>query len=88
MLNHMLNNWSTKIESFKINFILISRKDNVLADTLSRLINIDPDVQQKPELKDHTFRKYCFKTLPKARESTHHQVIGGEDFDVCKIKIT
>ena len=49
---------------------------------------MDPDVEQQPELKDHEFGKYCFETLPKARGSTHHQVIGGEDFDVCEIKIT
>ena len=49
---------------------------------------MDPDVEQQPELKDHEFGKYCFETLPKARGSTHHQVIGGEDFDMCEIKIT
>ena len=84
----MVNNWSTKIESFNINFVHISGKDNVLADTLSRLIDMDPDVEQQPELKDHEFGKYCFEMLPKARGSTHHQVIGGEDFDVCEIQIT
>ena len=79
----MVNNWSTEIDSFNINFIHISGKGNVLAVTLSRLIDMDPDVEQEPELKDHEFRKYCFETLPKARGSTHHQVISGEDFDVC-----
>ena len=44
-LNDTMNNWSTKIESFNINFIHISGKDNVLADTLSRLIDIDPDFE-------------------------------------------
>ena len=88
MLNHTVDNWSTKIESFNINFIHISEKDNVLVDTLSRLFDIGPDVQQKPELKDYEFRKYCFETLPKARGFTHHQVNGGEDFNVCEIKIT
>ena len=57
-------------------------------DTLSRLIDMDPDVKKQPELKDHEFWKYCFETLPKARGSTHHQVIGGEDFNVYEIKIT
>ena len=54
-LNHMVNNWSTEIESFNINFVHISGKDNVLADTLSRLIDMDPDVEQQPELKDQDF---------------------------------
>ena len=49
---------------------------------------MDPDVEQQPELKNHEFRKYCFEMLPKARGSTHHRVIGGEDFDMCEIQIT
>ena len=55
---------------------------------LSRLIDIDPDLKQQPKLKDHEFGKYCFETLPKARGYTHHQRIGGEDYDVCEIQIT
>ena len=43
-LNDTENNWSTEIESFNINFVHISGKDNVLADILSRLIDIDPDL--------------------------------------------
>ena len=39
-LNNMVNNWSTEIESFNINFVHISGKANVIADTLSRLIDI------------------------------------------------
>ena len=52
MLNNTVNNLAMKIESFKINFIHIAGKDNVLADMLSRLIDIDPDVELQPELKD------------------------------------
>ena len=87
-LNDMVNTWSTEIESFNINFVHIAGKDNVLADTLSRLIDIDSDLEQQPILKDHEFGKYCFETLPKARGYTHHQKIGGEDYDVCEIQIT
>ena len=46
-LNNMVNNWSTEIESFNINFVHISGKANVLVDTLSRLIDTDPDLQQQ-----------------------------------------
>ena len=88
ILNDTVNNWSTEIESFNINFVHISGKDNVLADTLSRLVNIDPDLKQQPNLKDHEFGKYGFETLPKARGYTHHQRIGGEDYDICEIQIT
>ena len=50
-LNNTVDNWAVEIESFKIRFVHIAGKDNVLTDTLSRLINIDPDVEQEPELK-------------------------------------
>ena len=45
-LNATVNNQSTEIESFNINFVHISGKENMLADTLSRLIDIDPDLKQ------------------------------------------
>ena len=78
-LNRTVNNWSTEIESFNINFVHISGKANVLADILSRLIDTDPDLQQQPELEGHEFRKYCFETLPKARGSINEVTIGGEN---------
>ena len=87
-LNDTVNNWSTEIESFNINFVHISGKDNILADTLSRLIDIDSDLEQPPKLQDHEFGKYCFETLPKARGSTPLQKIAGEGFDMCEIQIT
>ena len=77
-LNNTVNNWSTEIKSFNINFVHISGKANVLADTLSRLIDTDPDLQQQPELEGHEFGKYCFETLPKVRGSTSEVKIGGE----------
>ena len=64
-LNNTVDNWAVEIESFKINFIHIAGKDNVLADTLSRLIDIDPDVVLEPELKDYEFGHYAFETLSK-----------------------
>ena len=58
-LNNTVNNWATEIESFKIKFIHIAGKDNMLVDTLSRCININPDIVLEPELKDHEFRRYA-----------------------------
>ena len=87
-LNNMVNNWSTEIESFNINFVHISGKANMLAYTLSRLIDTDPDLQQQPELEGHEFGKYYFKVLPKARGSKTHTKIGGDMAEVCEIQIT
>ena len=87
-LNNTVNNWSTDIESFNINFVHISGKANVLVDTLSRLIDTDPDLQQQPELEGHEFRKYCSETLPKVRGSTSEVKICGEMAEVFEIQIT
>ena len=43
-LNLHVNNWAVEIESFKKKFEHIAGKDNVIADTLSHLIDIDPDI--------------------------------------------
>ena len=86
-LNNTVNNWSTEIESFNINFVHISGKANVLADTSSRLIDTDPDLQQQPELEGHEFGKYCFETLPKVRGSVNEIKIGGTMAEVCEIQI-
>ena len=66
-LNNTVDNWAVEIESFKIKFLHIVGKDNILEDTLSRLIDIDPDVKQEPELKDYEFKHYSFETLPRAK---------------------
>ena len=66
-LNNTVDNWAVEIESFKIKFVHIAGKDNILADTLSRLININPNVEQEPELKDYEFAHYAFETLSKAK---------------------
>ena len=87
-LNNTVNNWSTEIESFNINFVHISGKANILANTLSRLIDTDPNLKQQLELEGHEFGKYCFETLPKARGLVCHKKVGGNEAEVCKIQIT
>ena len=88
-LNNTVNNWAMEIESFKIEFVHIAGKDNILADTLSRLIDIAPDVELQPELKDCEFGHYAFETLPKAKGKMVPEVITSVDgVDVCEINIT
>ena len=41
-LNNTVDSWAVEIESFKIKFVHIAGKDNVLADTLSRLKTLIP----------------------------------------------
>ena len=70
-----------------LHFVHISGKANILADTLSRLIDTDPDLKQQPELEGHEFGKYCFETLPKARGLVSHTKIGGNAAEVCEIQM-
>ena len=64
-------------------------KDNILADTLSRLIHIDPDVEQEPELKDYEFGCYAFETLPKAKGTPVGETLAlVYSVDICEINIS
>ena len=42
-LNSKVNNWAMELEAFNIQFDYIKGSNNVLADTLSHLVAIDPD---------------------------------------------
>ena len=48
-LNSKFNNWAMELEAFNIQFDYINRSSNILADTLSHLIVIDPDTPLTPE---------------------------------------
>ena len=45
ILNSKVNNWAVEVETFNIKFEHISGIKNTLADILSRIIKVDPDVQ-------------------------------------------
>ena len=63
-LNSKVNSWAIKISPFHITFEYIKGIKNTLADTMSRLINIDPQVQPESEHEGYEFRYYTFDTLP------------------------
>ena len=54
-LNSKVNNWAMELQSFKIQFEHIKGQNNILADTLSHLIEIDSDTQLTPEGKGYEF---------------------------------
>ena len=54
-----------ELEAFNIRFKHVSGKANILADTLSRLIDIDPDARLDPENAGWEFGYYIFESLPK-----------------------
>ena len=63
-LNSKVNNWAIEISLFRITFEYIKGIKNTLADTMSRLIEIDPQVQQEPEPEGYEFGYYIFDNLP------------------------
>ena len=87
-LNDKVNNWAVELETYRIKFVHIKGKSNVLANTLSRLISIDPDVKLEPELEGHEFRQYCFEELPKASSYTVNEIITGMVIETHDADIT
>ena len=63
-LNSKDNNWAIEISPFCITFEYIKGIKNTFADTMSRLINIDPQIQSELEPEGHEFGYYTFDTLP------------------------
>ena len=63
-LNSKVNNWAIEISPFQITFEYIKGIKNALADTMSHLINIDPEIQSEPEPEGHEFGYYTFDQLP------------------------
>ena len=63
-LNSKVNNWAIEILPFCITFEYIKGIKNTLADTMSHLINIDPQIQSEPEPEGHEFGYYTFDSLP------------------------
>ena len=63
-LNSKVNNWAIEISPFHITFKYIKGIKNTLADTMSPLISIDPQIQQDSEPEGYEFGYYTFDTLP------------------------
>ena len=64
ILNSKVNNWAIEISPFHITFEYIKGIKNTLADTMSHMIDIDPQVQPEPEPEGHEFGYYTFDPLP------------------------
>ena len=86
-LNLKVNNWAIEISPFHITFEYIKGIKNTLADTMSRLINIDPQIQQDSEPEGYEFGYYTFDTLPAMEVSninTVKEITSDKDKDVME----
>ena len=83
-LNSKVNNWAIDISPFRITFEYIKGIKNTLADTMSRLIDIDPQIQPEPE--GYEFGYYTFDELPNLEvtniESTLNSITDTEIRDI------
>ena len=63
-LNLKVNNWAIEIFPFRITFEYIKGIKNTLADTMSRLIKIDPTITPESEPEGYEFSYYVLDPLP------------------------
>ena len=76
-LNNKVNNWAMELEAFNIRFEHVGGKANILADTLSCLVDIDPYARLDPENGRWEIGYYVFESLLK---------LSGEDIvQICEI---
>ena len=83
-LNSKVNNWAMELEAFNIQFDYIKGSNNILADTLSHLIAIDPDTM--PEEPGYEFGYVIFEEFPKVQTKTYevNEVIVGMKKEIIK----
>ena len=74
-LNSKVNNWAVELESQNITFKYIHRIQNTLADTLSRLIEMDENIKLQPEEEGKEFGYFPFEELPPVTTQVVKEVI-------------
>ena len=74
-MNAKVNNWAVELESQNINFEFIAGTKNVLADTLSRLIEFDESIKLPEEETGYEFGYNPFEELPPVRVTVIEEVI-------------
>ena len=73
-MNAKVNNWAVELESQKIDFVFILGIKNVLADTLSRLIEVDNDVKLPKEKEGEEFGYIPSEKHPPAQVETCEEI--------------
>ena len=92
-MNAKVNNWAVELESQNINFEFIAGTKNVLADTLSRLIEFNKSIKLPQEEPGYEFGYNPFEELPPARVTVIEEVIinenqGNQLLETLKIQYT
>ena len=66
-MNSKVINWAVELEQFRLHLEWIPGSHNLLADSLSCLLDILPDAQKSKEPDDQEFGSYCFEELEPAK---------------------
>ena len=66
-MNSKVNNWVVELEQFRLHLEWIPGSQNLLADSLSRLLDMVPDAQKTKEQDNQTYVSYCFEELDPAK---------------------
>ena len=74
-LNSKVNNWAVELESQNITFEYIPGIQNTLANTLSRLIEMDENIKLQPEEEGKEFGYFPFEELPPVTTQVVEEVI-------------
>ena len=74
-MNSKVNNWAVELEVQNITFEYIPGIRNTLADTLSRLIEMDEDIKLQPEEEGKEFGYFHFEELPPVTTQVIEEVI-------------
>ena len=85
-LNSKVNNWAMELEAFNIQLDYIKGSNNILVDTLSHLIAIDPDTPTTLEEQRYEFGYAIFEEFPKVQTKTYevNEVIVGTSKEIIK----
>ena len=67
-LNAKVNNWAVELEQFNLKLEWIQGIKNTLADSLLRLLEVDPEAKLQPEKEGCEFGTYCFEELNETSE--------------------
>ena len=76
-MNSKVNNWAVELEQFRLHLEWIPGSRNLLADSLSHLLDVVPDAQKAKEPDDQEFGSHCFEELEPAKvmETINTEVI-------------
>ena len=67
-LNAKVNNWAVELEQFNLKLEWIQGIKNTLADSLSRLLQVDPEAKIQPEKEGNEFGTFCFEEISETSE--------------------